>query len=103
MLLRALIWGLQEYEETPCDYKGDILLAQQEIAREDAISFVTPDNINVHVETVNSKTTESIVSYLISKPLRDFITMSTDTQVQTHWALLQYHYDQLEKLRTNEH
>ena len=53
MKLRAIIFGIQEYEEHSCDYKNgsdeSILAAQRLIASEDATSFCTPDTVKVFV------------------------------------------------------
>jgi hypothetical protein len=97
MRLRALIWGVQDYEESPVDCKGDILLAQRVIAAEDAISFVNPDNVRVHIDEVDGG--GPYVLPVDPMDLEDFVSGSKDPVVQAHWNLLQYHCDQLVKLR----
>lgn len=108
--LRAVIWGVTEYEEAACDYKqataAAILTAQREIGREDPISFVNPDNVHVTVELAlpDSK----VVAYPdVLGVLRTFAGRLTpaiqpeaiaDERVRAHWVQARFHLDQLGKL-----
>ena len=110
--LRAVIWGVTEYEEAACDYKPPtmetLLTAQKEMAREDPISFCTPDNVHVTIESV--LTENNIHAYPESDLvilLKAFVSKScpvvqpeaiSDGRIRAHWAQVRYHLEQLRKL-----
>ncbi len=108
--LRAVIWGVTEYEEAACDYKqataAAILTAQREIGRDDPISFVNPDNVHVTVELAlpDSKvdTEQPVLDILRTFAGRLMPAVQpeaiSDERVRAHWVQARFHLDQLGKL-----
>jgi hypothetical protein len=108
MKLRAIIYGMQEYEEAACDYvNGDdavILAAQCEIARDDPVSFVNPDNVRVVVgpaDTEGDNIDAEVALRHLSWARNDGVIPSAsikDPQIRLHWAAAMFHLDQIAKL-----
>ncbi len=106
MKLRAIIFGVQEYEESSVDYKSEVgvLEAQIAIGVEDPISFVNPDNVQVKVESVDpTRYSEEDYEYAKSE-LRNFIPPNVpvealkDDRLRAHWAAARFHLSELERL-----
>jgi len=108
MKLRAIIFGVQEYEEFNNDYpdKSDVSILSTQVASgiEDPISFVNPDNVQVKVESVNpTPYSEEDYEYAKSE-LRKFYAPNVpvealkDDRLRAHWAAARFHLSELERL-----
>jgi hypothetical protein len=95
MKLRALIWGVHEFDEIPGDYfnktEAGVLAAQRLIASEDPISFCYPSNVHVSIQ-------EATEPHFTDKIPVPYLKDTKNPAIRNHLLQAYYHLSEINHL-----